>query len=344
MVGESTVAEQTARVYEFPARPSASEQVAVATGSSVGAGGLGALAAYWWAVPLALGREQLVTVVTVIAIGVTAMMFALFAVRRANETHRSLEAIALKTAQRADASDALVSRLAGSVLGNLVRPALGPNSFELYLQYDRLSAARLGEILQVIDAFYRAVFLLMQEELDETAFREANSAGPVVPAEALMKAHPEAQLNIEFAQTGDSIKFVMRTGWKPTIGTRAGDVEVGLPKGALAAGLAALLLGAVIDRGVATFQGVLSIAIQQQTRELNDLDKTQRELNIGKSRIDIEKGLHELRELQRKANSPSPRQAAALRGAEEGLDKLIKATVMSEDIKAITVTSGLVSS
>ncbi|NUZ08847.1 hypothetical protein [Piscinibacter koreensis] len=260
---------------------------------------------------------------SVIAIGLTAMVFALFAVRRATETQRSLEAIALKTAQRADASDALVSRLAGSVLGNLVRPALAPNSFELYLRYDRLGAARLGEILQAIDAFYRAVFLLMQEELVETASKEANSAGPVVPAEALMKAHPEAQLNIEFAQTGESIKFVMRTGWKPTIGTRAGDVEVGLPKGALAAGLAALLLGAVIDRGVATFQGVLAIAIQQQTRELN-------ELNIGKSRIDIEKGLHELRELQRKATSPGSRQAAALRGAEEGLDKLIKATVMSE--------------
>lgn len=337
------MAEQTAQIYEFPAPSSASQEIAIATGGSVGAGGLGALAAYWWAIPLTLHMQQLVTVVAAIAIGVTAMMAALFALRRAAATQRSLAVIALKTAQRADASDALLSRLAGSALGNLVRPALGSNSFEIHLGYDRLGAARLGQILQAIDAFYRAVFVLMHVEPEEAGSADANSADSVFQAEGLMKARPEAQLNIEFAQTGESIKFVMRTGWKPTIATKAGDVEVGLPKGALAAGLSALLLGVVVDRGIATFQGGLAIAIQQQTVKLNELDITQRELNISKSRIEIERSLHELRELQRKANPSGPRQSAALRDAEAALGTLISTTVMSDDIKAITVTSGLVS-
>ena len=289
---------------------------------------------YVWLAPLAMGLDRLIPILVAMSLLIAVASFAWFLNKSVRANEQTTQALVIRSEARAREAEAVLARLASSKLGNLVSPKLEDNSFELYLAYRHLGVGRLAEILDAVNGIYQAVYLqLWHLDQDKPGIPHDANASTDTHLSSAMKADPGSELSIEFAQTGDSIRFVMRAGWLPSISAKKGNVDIGLPRAAFAVGLSAMLVNTALTSGLTAINGIMDVLAKQRVVEMEHQE-------LANKRLLYEKMLGEIHELnQRRKASASPGPHASDGQAE--LEKLLKATVYSDDITAVTVNSVL---
>lgn len=125
-----------------------------------------------------------------------------------------------------------------------------------YLDYKILEVSEFSNLL---NSYYKLYKLFYQINSSENEYWE--------DIELRFKNHPEDILQILSVHTGSSITFKIKTGWIPSIGTKDGDIVIGLPKGALTVVFIGYLLQKMVSFGITTYKDLIDI---ENTRLEND--------------------------------------------------------------------------
>ena len=104
---------------------------------------------------------------------------------------------------------------------------------------------------------------------------------------AILARSPEDRLRIDTAETGDSIKLKLKTGWMPAFDVDDGDLVVEVPRGALSVAATILLVSGAINSGTSSVRNVLDIMKERNEIRMQTLqeDKLQLELEELRSKI-----------------------------------------------------------
>lgn len=117
----------------------------------------------------------------------------------------------------------------------------------IYMDYKILEVSDLGYFLSAYSRLYDLIYKI---NIDDEFWENVQER---------YKSYPEDILQILSAHTGNSIIFRTKTGWLPSIGTKDGDVEVALPKGAITLVFIGYLLQGMISYGISNYKDLLEI-------------------------------------------------------------------------------------
>lgn len=323
----------TAKILEFPNK----NKKAVAAGGSLSLGGVAGFIVYVLASPIIQTIGGLVTIVVITVAGVTLAALSIFQLKSSYSNQKAIEQLSEELRNNNQLTEALTQRILDSKVSNLIAPQLGSNSFEVYLSYEKLRADNFSEIIHKIERFYRCIYALQNGSSSSNSIKTVISSGLIEQAEILFKIRPEDRLYISFVQTGESIRFHIKTGWTPSVTTKDGDIDIGVPKGALSAGLSVFLLNTAFTHVTSNINEVLDIAIKQQQMELNTQNIEANILSKEKLILDSEKLHYELKQLKENVAESRKEEASCLQNE---FQALINVTVLNEEITTISVNSG----
>lgn len=125
-----------------------------------------------------------------------------------------------------------------------------------YLDYKILEVSEFSNLLNSYYKLYKLFYQINSSENEYWA-----------DIELRFKNHPEDILQILSVHTGGSITFKIKTGWVPSIGTKNGDIVIGLPKGALTVVFIGYLLQKMVSFGITTYKDLIDI---ENTKLEND--------------------------------------------------------------------------
>ncbi|MCG8092809.1 MAG: hypothetical protein JAZ17_04125 [Candidatus Thiodiazotropha endolucinida] len=324
--------QESAKILEFPKK----NEKAVAAGGSLSIGGIAGFLAYLLASPIVQSIGGLVTIIVITIAGVTLTALSIFQLKSSIANQKAIEYLSEELQNSNKLTDALAQRILDSKVSNLIAPKLSASSFEVYLAYEKLRADDFSEIIKRMEGFYRCVYALQYGDTFYNSKKDSLNNGLIEQAESLFKVRPEDRLYVSFVQTGESIRFHIKTGWTPSIGTKDGDIDIGVPRGALSAGLSVFLLNTAFNHITSNINEVLDIAIKEQQIELNQQNIEMNHLSKEKMELETQKLRHELKHLKEKV-SESKHEAECL---QKEFQSLISVTMLNDEITTISVRSG----
>ncbi|MEL6811727.1 MAG: hypothetical protein AAFP76_10370, partial [Bacteroidota bacterium] len=169
-------------------------------------------------------------------------------------------------------------------------------------QYSRLQLAQLGEIVTSYNRIYEIVTEIGRDEVDLDSRN--------------VFEYPEDVLEIEAIQTGNSITFKLKTGWRPSIDIKKGDFEVSIPKAYVNLLFVGYIVTNAISYGLDTYKGWIE---------------------IDKIELENEKLKFELNKLRDKTNRTSPDKQKELNME---LQRLLDLTERSDYVSHIEINQG----
>lgn len=310
----------------------------VATGTSVSFGSIAGLLTYQLAAPVFQSFASLIILTILTGVSVTLIILIVFLLRESNRNNNILIKISEDLHQKTELSEVLAKQLTDSKLCNLVKPELTLDSFEMYLTYKKLRADQFSNILYRLDRLYRGFYALKTDLIFKNGKSEVSDYTDLIcQTESLLKNRPEDRLYISFAQTGDSIRFHIKTGWSPSFDITDGDFNVGLPKCVLVTGISILLINTAYQAGISNINDTLDFAIKRQEIELNQENLEIKRLNKKKLQLETEKLMYELKQTRSKLRE-SPKHLRTF--IEDEFREFVKSTLYNEEISSIKITSG----
>lgn len=325
--------QESAKILEFPKK----NEKAIAAGSSLSLGGVAGFVAYMLASPIIQSIGGLVTIIVITIVGVTLAALSIFQLKSSYSNQKAIVYLSEELKNSNKITEALSERIQDSKVSNLIAPKLGVTSFEVYLAYEKLRADVFSEVIRRVEGFYRCIYALQYgNEFSNSKIDELNIGRLMGQAESLFKVRPEDRLYISFVQTGESIRFHIETGWTPSISTREGGIEIGVPRGALSAGLSVFLLNTAFNHVASNINEVLDIAIKEQQMELNQQNIEMNHLSKEKIELETQKFYYELKELKDKISKSK----VDFECLQNEFHSLISVTMLNDEITTINVKSG----
>lgn len=182
---------------------------------------------------------------------------------------------------------------------------------ELYLSYRMLEPKILSGILESMTKLYHLVYRIAADVPDHVTDR------------ALFSQSPQDRLQIDAAETGESIKLKLKTGWLPSFDVEDGDLVVEIPRGALSLAATMVIVSTAIDSGTGSVKNVLDIVQGRYEVRIQLLQEEKLQL--------------ELKRLRAKIAEADENTAKKI---DKELRALFRLTVQNDDIFSVKLSAG----
>ena len=147
----------------------------------------------------------------------------------------------------------------------------------------------------------------------------------------MFKSHPEERIYISFAQTGNSIKYQIKSGWFPAISSDENcDILIKVPKAAVITALLGLCVTKSFEFGIGSVNQTLD-AVKKYNEDRNrELINEKMSLENEKLRLEIEKIQYELEKLPKKSREKF----------NEDFYKFRQITILNNEFGGVKITPG----
>jgi len=322
---------ETAKIIQFPDQK---KKQAATVGGTLTLSGIAGAVVYYMASPIVSTIGILLILSILAGVSFALIVLTIYLLIGSNKNRSEIAELKSEILDEKKLTSEIYLALEKLPYAKLIEPKLTVNSFELYIAYKQLTVSHMSAILNNIDKLYKWTYALNTNIWDSEDHINNNEKSYIEvwnKIEERLKAHPEDRFVLHFAQTGDSIKFQLKSGWSPTIGADEGDIVISLPKGVLTIGVLATIITTAYNQGISGFNETLDAAIkvnQLQTQELMN----------EKLRLENKKLMLEIKKISETFNKIPGKDRKEI---EKDFKEYIYTTIGNKEITTVKVTPGI---